>query len=89
MNEKTLRWAAKQMEQLRKPALAGRAHGEEERYMEPGYQPDRDSICYDCQHYKPAGECDEKSCQNDIQCGGACGCREPCLAGDRNDYQRD
>lgn len=26
MNEKTLQWAAKKLEQLRKPALAGRAN---------------------------------------------------------------
>lgn len=28
MNEKTLQWAVKQLEQLRKPALASRAHEE-------------------------------------------------------------
>lgn len=54
---KTLQWAAEQLEQLRKPELAGRAYREEEQHMEPRYQLDKDSICYGCQHYKAVEDC--------------------------------
>lgn len=87
MNEKTLQWAAKQLEQLRKPALAGRAFEEEKKYIEPRYRLDKDSTCYGCQHYKAVWELEYEPESDNVQFGGTCDCIEPCFAGSLNGYK--
>lgn len=56
MNEKTLQWAVKQLEQLRKPALASRAHEE--------YR-----TCHNCEYWmKKYQQCEHPE-QRQTECG--------------------
>ena len=57
--------------------------------IEPRYQLDRDSICYGCQNYKAVEDCEEAPEPDNVQCGGACDCAEPCFAGNQNRYHKN
>ena len=55
--------------------------------MEPRYQLDKDSICYGCQNFKAVEDCNHEPYPDDVQCGGACDCVEPCFAGSQNEHR--
>lgn len=54
--------------------------------MEPRFLLDKESICYGCKYFKAVKDCDFEPYPDDIICGGACDCVNPCFEGSQNDY---
>lgn len=54
--------------------------------QEPRYMLDKESICYGCPYFKKVEDCGGIPAVDDIICGGACDCANPCFEGSQNDY---
>ena len=54
--------------------------------MEPRFMLDKESICYGCQYFKATEDCDFEPYPDDVVCGGACDCANPCFEGSQNNY---
>ena len=53
---------------------------------EPRFMLDKESICYGCPYFKKVEYCGGIPTIDDIVCGGACDCANPCFDGSQNDY---
>lgn len=53
---------------------------------EPRFMLDKESICYGCPYFKKVEDCGGIPAIDDIVCGGACDCVNPCFEGSQNDY---
>lgn len=54
--------------------------------QEPRYMLDKESVCYGCPYFKKVEDCGGIPTIDDIICGGACDCANPCFEGSQNDY---